>query len=224
MKSWSQRKYMKNQNKTKSNKAGVAIFISLVIGIILMLLLNWLLKELILKEYSPDYFVCVKLPFSVFYIFYPIFFLFVFSVAIYFYPGKKLTNKKYICFCSAVLCIALAITIALCGNVWSFNKDKISYNTLFEKDKIVYSTDDIETAELQVDVEFTRLKTTNLVYDLKMSDGKEIKLDAYDSFRTDDDKIIEFDKAISQKRKAVGQFERFENASDEFNDYFCSLF
>lgn len=122
------------------------------------------------------------------------------------------------------MCIALAITIALCGNVWSFNKDKISYNTLFEKDKIVYSTDDIETAELQVDVEFTRLKTTNLVYDLKMSDGKEIKLDAYDSFRTDDDKIIEFDKAISQKRKAVGQFERFENASDEFNDYFCSLF
>lgn len=116
--------------KYKQSEVGIIIFLSLVAEIILLLLSNWLLKELMLNEYSPDYFVCVKLPFSVFYIFYPIFFLFVFLVAIYFYPGKKLTNKKYICFCSAVLCIALAITIALCGNVWSFNKDKIEQGTV----------------------------------------------------------------------------------------------
>lgn len=215
---------MKQSKKKAQNKAGWVIFFALVVVILCILLGNRLLEIGTLKAYSPDYFVCVKLPFSVFYIFYPIFFLFLFLVAIYFYPRRKLTNKNYIGISAAFLCVALALTIVFCGNVWSFNKDTITYNTLFQKDKAVYHFDDIDSAQLQTELVYTRSKTTNLEYRLKMRDGTEIHFDAYDSFRTDDDKIIAFDKAIAKKRTTVGQFEQVENASDAFNEYFRSLF
>lgn len=148
--------------------------------IVLQIISNWILKFLTLKEYLPDFFVCVKLPFSVFYIFYPFLFLFLFLVVIYFYPKRKTSKKTYICISSVALCITLLITTVFCGNVWSFNKNTISYNTLFEKNKIVYTLNDIETATMSIELISTRLRTTNMVYVLEMSDGSKIKIDAND--------------------------------------------
>lgn len=88
----------------------------------------------------------------------------------------------------------------------------------------MYTFDDIKTAKMLVEVEYTRLRTTNLVYILEMNNGEQIKIDAYDSFRTDDNKLIEFDKAISSKRECIGDFEYFENTTKEFNNYFHSLY
>ena len=126
---------MLRMGKNNQNKAGSFIILSLITMIILLLLLNWLLKTLTLKEYSPYYFVCVRLPFSVFYIFYPVLFLFVFFTAMYFSPSRKITRKRYINISSILLCITLTTTIVLCGNVWSFNKNTISYNTFLKKIK-----------------------------------------------------------------------------------------
>ena len=77
---------------------------------------------------------------------------------------------------------------------------------------------------MQIELEATRFTTTSLVYTLEMNDGKKIKFDAYDSFRNNDEMLIEFDKAIADKRKIIGDFKHFENSSNEFNNYYRSLF
>ena len=91
--------------------------------IVLQIISNWILKFLTLKEYLPDFFVCVKLPFSVFYIFYPFLFLFLFLVVIYFYPKRKTSKKTYICISSVALCITLLITTVFSG--FKIQKDNV---------------------------------------------------------------------------------------------------
>ncbi len=211
-------------NKNEQSKQGYIILLSLILVISLIFIFNWLLKTLVLKEYSPYYFAFVKLPFPSFYIIFPFAFLFVFTFCFYFYSQRKVANKKYITITSILLSVTLIATVILSCNIWSFSRDTISYNTLFHKDKIVYSFDEIKVAEMQIELEATRFTTTSLVYTLEMNDGKKIKFDAYDSFRNNDEMLIEFDKAIADKRKIIGDFKHFENSSNEFNNYYRSLF
>lgn len=212
------------KNKNEQNKQGCLILLSLLIMILLIFIFNWLLKTLVLKEYSPYYFACVKLPFPSFYIIFPFAFLFVFTFCFYFYSERKVSNRKYITITSVFLSATLIVTVIFSCNIWNFSRDTISYNTLFHKDKIVYSFDDIKVAEMQIESEATRFTSTRLVYTLEMNDGKQIKFDAYDSFRKNDKMLIEFDKAIADKRKIISEFKHFENSSNEFNNYYRSLF
>lgn len=207
----------------KSQKQGCILFITLIFIIMFKYLFNFLLELFTLREYSPYYFACVKSP-LVNTIIYPFLFVAFFAVGFYILPNRKMSSKKYICCASVFLLVTLITTIIFSGNVWIFNKDTISYNTLFQKNKIVYSYDDIEIAEMTIELEATRFTTTRLVYILEMNDSKQIKFDAFDSFRKDDKLLIAFDNAISDKRKVKGNFEYFDNATDEFNKYFSSLY
>lgn len=218
---------MKKNNYEKnviSNKKGCIIFFSLMAMIAIKLLYDWLLKTLTLEEYSPFFFANVKLPFSYSFIIYPFLFAFIFIICIFELPKRKVSDKKYIVYSSIFLCLILVVTVFISCNVWCFDQDTISYNTIFQKDKIVYSYNDIEKAELYIENKNVRLGQTNLNYVLTMSDGNVIKIDALDSFRKNDYALIEFDKKIAEKRKVIGEFEFLINEEDELNEYFHSLF
>lgn len=212
---------MKKAKTDKTKKQGYILLLTLCLIAALIILYNKLLQALMLKAYSPYYFTCVKLPvsFSYFNLIYPFCLLLFLTVCIFLLTTVR---KKYIPI--IILCAALLATIIFSCNVWNFDKDVISYNTLFQKNKIVYSFDDIDRAELDIKLYFGRSANDCLEYTLYMNDGEQIKFDAFDSFRKDDDKLIEFDTAISDKRTTVGDFGYLDNASDELNSYLKVLF
>ena len=210
----------------KSNKQGLILLATTIIMAAFMIIYIYLLELLTLKAYSPDYFAWVKFPGLSHEMIFPFIFAIFFAVGFYIEPSRKTSNKKYIGCASFLLSVILIVTIVFSSNVWIFNKNTISYNTLFQKNKTVYSYDDIEQAKMTIEVTRAGMwgLATQLCYDLEMNDGKQIKFDAYDSFRKDDELLIAFDKAIADKRIVDGDFISFDNASDEFNEYFKSLY
>lgn len=114
--------------------------------------------------------------------------------------------------------------IILNCNVWSFNKDAFSYNTILQKDKIVYLYDDIDFVEVEENRYFMLSKSYHIDYTFYMKDGRRFKIDAFEIFCEADAKLIEFDKAISNKRKIVGNYYYNGNTSQELNDYYISLY
>lgn len=164
------------------------------------------------------------MPANVYTITIPFIFVFIFVVLFYIAPSRKLANKKYIGIASALLIITLLLTAVFSSNVWVFDRNAISYSTLFQRDKIVYDFNDIESVEAHYELIATRLGSTKLVYMLNMSDGKSVEVDVYNSFMNDDNNLIEFDKAIADKRTLTGDFEPSGTVSDEINEYYKQIF
>lgn len=210
--------------KTEARKLGMIIIFALLLMIAFMSCYVWLLEILTLKFFSPDYFVCSRLPANVYTIMIPFIFVFIFVILFYIAPSRKLANKKYIGIASALLIITLLLTAVFSSNVWAFDKNAISYSTLFQRDKIVYDFNDIESLEAHYELIATRLGSTKLVYTLNMSDGKSVEVDVYNSFMNDDNNLIEFDKAIADKRTLTGDFEPSGAVSDEINEYYKQIF
>lgn len=183
------------------------------------------LSEIIaLRVYSPYYFVSSK--FGIVQILLLILLLIVALLAgTYLIEGTKTPKKKYIFRSSAIIIISLISIIIFNCNVWSFNKDTFSYNTIIRKDKIVYSYDDIDSAELYVHSASGKGIHDYIDYTFYMNDGKEIKFNAQEAFYTDNNKIIEFDKAIANKRTVKeGDYSHFLYWNDNLNDYFDSVY
>lgn len=213
----------------KDNKSGYIIALSVAIAALLILLFYWLLKSMMLYNFSPDYFVLIKSPIPAFYSSFPFAFLLMFLTAIYFYPERKTPKRKYVAMsiCTLSVTLFLTIIILLNCNTLSFNNNEFTYNTfdtLFSKDKIVYTYDDIKAVDFQIEINSDRMLTSNLLYTFEMNDGKQLEFDISDSFRNDDDKLIEFDKRISDKRNVTGNFSYMHNFDSEINDYYKSLF
>lgn len=212
--------------KDKSNvqkKTGKIILLTFIVALAFVLMTYSLLEPIMLKIFEPYYFVTLSSQVSLgsIFIFVPVTLLFIFMGVIYALPDRKMSNKKYLSVCAVILSVALILTIVICGNVWVFNKDTISYNTLFLKNKAEYSFDDIKSAKMEY-CYVAGVKGfihEQLIYTLEMNDGSQIEIVAYPSFIKDDKKLIEFDKAIAEKRETVGEFEYFNNASDELNEY-----
>ena len=175
-----------------------------------------------MKIYAPYYFASTKASIVYFFLF---ILLAVSIVSIGVLLKRKTISKKHICYALIVPIMVGIITIIISGNVWVVNENSISYNTLFQKNIIVYSYNDIESAEMSISRKRVGLNHTyRIKYDLYMNDGEKVKFDAYESFRENDEKLIDFDKAIANKRKVKGEFIYMDHSSEEFNKYYQSLF
>ena len=207
--------------ETHKGEAGLALLE--IILVLSLFLYDFSFKFFTLKIYEPFYFASTK-AFNVRFMYLILFAVVNCIIAIFVFPNPK-KQKKHLFQATTVLFVTLAIIIILSGNVWVVNENSISYNTLFQKNKIVYSYDDIENAEMSISYEHISVgHTYNIDYILYMNDGEKVKFNAYESFRENDDKLIEFDKAISNKRKADGEFIYIDQSSEEFNKYYQSLF
>lgn len=217
------KKKKKSAERTvKSQKEGYILLCTLIFMIAFKFLYDWLLEFIMLKTYSPFYFASTK---SSPYIILPFLFIVFFAVGLYILPDRKISNKKYIGITSVILSITLALTIIFSSTVWVFNENSISFNTIFQKGKVIYTYDDIDSAELYYETwSGVRMRSVHLIYNLKMNDGEKIEIDIPQSFYKDDKNFCQFDNMISDKRKVTGEYTPFGNKSDEFNEYYVSLF
>lgn len=201
------------------------LFIILVLYLVLYIAYVKLFKNIPLKIHSPYYFISYKYD-AIYILFIILFFLVIYFSGTYLLKKIKTTKKKYIFRSSVILTIFFAVIIFFQFNMWSFNKDTFSYNTIFQKDKIVYSYDEINSAELEIYHSSGYLRTDYYInYTLYMNDGEKIKFDAYNAYYTDEDKIIEFDKAIADKRSVVeNDYDHYLYNSEKLNEYYNSLY
>lgn len=209
-------------NKSKKGSKDIDFVLMIVITLVILLLYYWLFDILTMKIYTPYYFVSTKT--SIVYFMGVMFYVSV-ILSFGFLIKKKKFKKKKIVHVIIFPLITLFLMITISGNVWVFNENSISFNNLFQKNQITYSYADIEKAEMSISYKTIRFNHTfSIEYILYMDSGKKIKFDAYESFREDDDKLIEFDKTIANKRAVVGEFLYIDSSSKEFNDYYHSLF
>ncbi|MDE5605304.1 MAG: hypothetical protein K2I73_06965 [Eubacterium sp.] len=147
------------------------------------------------------------------------------SSAAYLFRGFNISRKKYLIRLSAIAIIMLiGITILNC-NMWTFDKDTFSYNTIFQKNKIVYSYDNIDSAEVEVYCGGRKQASPRINYALHMHNGKIVKFNAYYACYTDEDKIIEFDKSIADKRSVVeDDYDHNLYDNEKLNEYYSSLY
>lgn len=209
-------------NKLKKESKDVKFVLMVIITLGILLLYYWLFGVFTMKIYTPYYFASTKT--SIVYFFGVIFYVSViFSIG--FLVKKKKFNKKKIGYLFIFPLVILFSMIIISGNVWVFDENLISYNTIFKKNENSYSYADIEKAEMSISYKNIRFNHTyNIEYILYMNNGKKIKFDAYESFRKSDAKLVEFDRAIANKRVVTGDFVYMDNADDEFNNYYHSLF
>lgn len=210
----------------KDNKSGYIIALTVVIATLSILLFNWLLKSIMLHLFSPDYFVLIQSPISVFYSFFPFAIILMFLTALYYYPKRNIAKWKYIIIsiCTLLVTLSLTIIILLNCNILNFNRNEFVSYKLFNKNQIVYAYDDIKSVDVQIEVNSDRMLTENLIYTFEMNDGKQIKCDILDSFRNNDDELIEFDKSFFEKRNTIGDFSYISNLNSEINNYYRLLF
>lgn len=214
--------YRDKQSKNNKRNKGFILVAIIAFDIAFFYAYMMLSEAIILKVYSPYYFVSSNY-YIVLLLFFAFFIVTLASAVIPSFLRKEL--KKKTIFCSIAISIAMLIIITIFNcNIWSFNKDSFSYNTILKKDKIVYSYDDIDSIEMEENRYFLLKRSSHIDYTFYMNDGRKFKIDAYEAFSEDDLKLIEFDKAISNKRKIIGDYYYSGNASQELNDYYNSLF
>lgn len=216
-------RYSKAEKYERSKKECILIlimFIFLVIGCAYI----YLSPNIALKIYSPYYFSSYKFDADFMrFLFVALFFLVMYFSGTYLLRKIKTTKKKYLVRSSAIVFAFIAVSIILQFNMWTFNEESFSYNTLFQKDKIVYSYEEIEKAEVEMyRSHFKYGGLDRIQYSLYMNDGRKIKVIANSGYYTDDTKIIDFDKSIADKRIVIGEF--YYYGSDELNRYFESVY
>ena len=218
-------RYSKAEKCERSKKECIFVLIAFI-----CLAIFWMYTKLsaivALKIYSPFYFCGYKFDADAMHLlFIALFFLIIYFSGTYLLRKIKTKKKKYILRSLSIVFICIVTSIILQFNMWSFNKDSFSYNTLFQKDKIVYSYEEVEKAEIEIyHYRLTRyLGTYRITYILYMNDGNKIKFVANSGYYTDDTKLIEFDKSIADKRKVTGEFLPI-TGSNELNEYYSSLY
>ena len=225
----SKKKKKKTNNRERQHyhtKEGWTLFsLFIIVGIFSFAYEN-IFESFSLTLYKPYYFVSSQSDLldallTVFGIFV------VFSLGIYLIGNTKISKNKYI-LRSFVIALTMLIGIFIFNcNVWVFNKDAFSYNTLFQKEKIIYSYNEIESADVNI---YSNRRGKfgeqyHIDYTLYMDNGEKVKFDAYNAYYTDDDKIIEFDKMIANKRSVIDEdydHELYDN--DKLNEYYSSLY
>lgn len=208
------------RTRAQQNKAGVCMLLAAVFGVLFIFGYSGLLKAILLQVHSPDYFLTARSTEGFLILGYPFAMACFFAVAFYFVP-RKMTNKTYMAIAGSILTAVLLVTVICSCNVWVFNKGTFSYNTLFQKNKTVYTYSDIQSATLQYE---SRGRNDVLFYELKMSDGQEIEIGISDAACKDEHLLFTFDEKISGKRNVVGEYFDFRGLSDAFNEYFGALF
>ena len=190
------------ERKQHQDKEGWILCSIFVIVGLLSFAYEKVFETITLNMYKPYFFVSYKSEaFDVLMII--LLAIIIFSSGIYLFGKTKTSKDKYILRSFAIALVFFIGIIIFHCNVWTFNKDTFSYNTIFQKDKIVYSYDDIDSAEVDVYTYAGRGIHNHIDYTLHMNDGKIIKFNANRAYYTDEDKIIEFDKAIANKRSVV---------------------
>lgn len=203
------------------NRRGLILLAALVSAVIFQLLFVYLAEVLTLKIYAPEYFAYVRLPANMYLAPLPFAGALVIAVTAYIFAPRKISLKKYIGIASGLLAAVLFATIAFCSRTWVFNKDTVSYNTLFAKDKVVYQMRDIRSAEARLEYS---ARVTHLEYVLEMNDGGKVEFDLYSAFADVEEKLIAFDRSIADKRTLSGEFQYAPGMSDAVNEYYENLF
>lgn len=215
------KKYKQKEVKNSFSKLDIAILIDLIFSVAFFCLYHFLLKVYFFERYESAFFINKNMMF-----YFPIPFLLVtlMGVIIYFSESRKMQSKKYIIICSLISTIILIVSLISNCNVWVANEKGISYNTIFSKEKISYSYDDITTVTVQYSANGIRpLRGKTLVYNVIMQDGKELELQLFDLLYQDYNSLIKFDKVVSDKRKTIGNFIELA-IPNELNDYYNKLF
>lgn len=215
------KKYKPKEKKKAFSKLDIAILIDILLSVIFFLLYHFLIKVYFFERYESAFFINKNMMF-----YFPIpFLLVVFAeIIIYFLESRQKKPQKYIIICSLISIIILVTSVISNCNVWVANENGISYNTIFSKEKISYSYDDITTITAYYGASGIRpLRGETLVYNITMSDGKEIEIQLFDLLYPDSDSLINFDKTISDKRKTVGDFVELA-IPDELNNYYRNIF
>lgn len=215
------KKYKQKEVKNSFSKLDIAILIDLIFSVAFFFIYHFLLKVYFFERYESAFFINKNMMF-----YFPIPFLLVnlMGIIICFSESRKMQSKKYIIICSLISTIILIVSLTSNCNVWVANEKGISYNTIFSKEKISYSYDDITTVTVQYSANGIRpLRGKTLVYNVIMQDGKELELQLFDLLYQDSNSLINFDKKISDKRKIVGDFVELA-IPDELNNYYHNIF
>lgn len=215
------KKYKPKEKKKAFSNLDIAILIDILLSVIFFLLYHFLIKVYFFERYESAFFINKNMMF-----YFPIpFLLVVFAeIIIYFLEGRQKKSKKYIIICSLISIIILVTSVISNCNVWVANENGISYNTIFTKEKISYSYDDVSTITAYYSASGIRpLRGETLVYNITMSDGKELEVQLFDLLYPDSDSLINFDKTISDKRKAIGDFVELA-IPDKLNNYYRNIF
>lgn len=203
----------------KKKTANYALIVFSFFSISFSLIFNFLIKRLLLKKYLPYYFIVCKHNTSMLTLLFV--FLCLFIVLIYFIIDKYISPKKYIIISLFILIAALLVTIMLSNDVWVLNKENISYNTMFKNNITVYKYDDISEAELSLE---QSLYNSKMIYNLKIDDKENVKINILNASYSDEKRIFEFDEKIANKRSTIGEYNFLSGKSDEFNRYYSNVF
>lgn len=215
------KKYKQKETKKFFSKLDIAILIDLLLSVTFFLLYNFLIKEYFFERYESAFFINknMMLYFSL-----PFLLVTLAELIVYFSENRKMQSKKYIFICSLISTIILITSLISNCNVWVANEKGISYNTIFSKEKISYSYDDITTATVYYSANGIRpLRGKTLVYNMTMKDGNTLEIQLSDLLYQDSNSLINFDKAISDKRKTVGNFVELA-IPNELNNYYNNIF
>ena len=213
-------KKSKRNESRKFTKLDIAVLITLVSDIVLFLLYNFLMKTYFLGRYDTAFFVEREIMkfFSV-----PFLIILLITVAYYFSAERKMSSKKYIVLSSIISAVILIASIVCNCNVWVATEEGISYNTLFQGEKVFYSYDDNKIATLCYSGDGLRNRGSTLTYNVTMNDGEEIEIKLSNSYSKDYNYFIDFDKKVSSKRTTSGEFAEMANL-EELNNYYKQLF
>lgn len=135
--------------------------------------------------------------------------------------SKNITGQKIIPLALAGI-IGICVCFILNCQIWSADEDGLHYNTLFAKDKIVYSYDDIECAELY-DSHPVRGEST-LVYEIKTESKETVLLYLSNAEYKSTEDVIKFDSELLKNRAVQGKYSRLYAYDKKLDEYYKSVF
>lgn len=209
---------MKNKNK-KINSFEFALVLSIAVSICVYYLYQELVVAYFKTRYknfifadSPNYLIIIFCCYIVL------------VVSYFFSEERKMKRVKYWSVFSSIGIIIFLLVFYFNTSVWVITTDNILYGQLFTDTKISYNYQELDNAVLYC-TEFAGVKMRGVSpeYALCMSDGNEITMCLFEGYYDSYEDLIEFDKAIADKRTTNGEFISL-HIPEKINEYYESVF
>ena len=208
----------------KSARFETAIILTLLFSIIFFFVYKNILIFYFIQRYDDVLFVYTSNYYSV------VFFcgFVIIGVSLYFGENRKMKSWKYwtMFSCIGLIIFVLVGYFSTCG--WVVTKQNMTYCTMFSDNIVSYCYDDVENIRLYYN-ESIGIKGNGVSpeYKIETNDGKTISLCLMESYYDSYEKLIEFDKSVSDKRICEGEYIYLSNSlivTDELNQYYKTIF
>ena len=209
---------MKNRHK-KFNKFELMFVLSVAISVCVYFLYQKLLGLYFKMRYDGFLFANLDKDLIIIFCCY-----IVLAVSCFFSKERKMKPVKYWSVFSGIGIIVFLFVFYFNTNVWVATTDNILYARLFADAQISYDYSELNNAVLYYNKSSgIKMRGISPEYDLCMSDGKKITWCLFDGYFKSYEDLIEFDKAIADKRTTNGEFISL-HTSKKLNAYYESIF